>query len=123
MDELVADPEGEIFRILGSAPKPELEKVVEGWRVIQDLVTLPGAKPNRSTPCAMGSNATLVAASQILPQYIQQFGLDPFLGTPCVVDDFPSLVVSLILIEELEQLIVGTPRAAVGGGADLDRFL
>ena len=71
----------------------------------------------------MGTDATLVAASRILLQYVQQFGLDPFLGTPRFVVDFPSPVVSPVLIIEQEQRVVGIARAAVGGGADLDRFL
>src|ERR1019366_9137973 len=52
-----------------------------------------------------------------------QFGRDPFLGPSSLVDNFPALVVSPVLIVEYEQRIVGIARAAVGGGADVDRFL
>jgi len=52
---------------------------------------------------ALGHTGTrLIAASGFLLQSIQESGLDPFSRVPRLVDDFPALIVALVLIVEYE---------------------
>ena len=63
---------------------------------------LRSAQPS-TQPC---SSATLVVASGILLQFLQQFGRDPSLGLLRLVDDFPALVVlpALAAVERHQRI-------------------